>query len=141
MWNVKEILPSQLGAGDDFLARLLGQLEAFQWGQRDTFGIRLSVEEALVNAIRHGNCLNCDKCVRVECRLSDHEFWIRISDEGLGFNPKRLPDPTAPENLEVPNGRGVMLMRNFMSRVEYNKKGNVVIMGKHRSAPDAESPR
>ncbi|MCA9248172.1 MAG: ATP-binding protein [Planctomycetales bacterium] len=132
-WTITEVLPSQLGAGDSLLDSLLTQLEAFCWEQRDAFGIRLAVEEALVNAIRHGNCLDCGKRVHVKCQLTAEEFWIRIEDEGDGFDPNGLPDPTAPENLEVPSGRGVMLMRNFMSLVEYNEQGNCVEMGKRRS--------
>jgi len=138
-WQASEVLPSQLGAGDRFLDDLLQRLESLDWCQRDAFGIRLAVEEALVNAIRHGNGLDAGKQVSVECQLTIDRFWIRIADEGDGFDPSELPDPTAPENLEVPSGRGVMLMRNFMTRVEYNEQGNCVEMGKSRSKEQTPS--
>ncbi len=97
------------------------------------FGIRLALEEAVVNAIKHGNCLDCNKRVHVICRSTADKIWIRISDEGRGFNPDEVPDCTDPAHLSSPNGRGIMLMRNFMSRVEYNQAGNVVEMEKLRS--------
>jgi serine/threonine-protein kinase RsbW len=60
------------------------------------------------------------------------EAIVEIADEGSGFNPEQVPDPTDPENLECPSGRGIMLMRSYMNRVEYNAAGNKVVMEKHR---------
>jgi serine/threonine-protein kinase RsbW len=60
------------------------------------------------------------------------KIWIKISDQGAGFDPEAVPDCTDDEHICSPNGRGIMLMRNYMSRVEYNKKGNVVEMEKLR---------
>lgn len=131
-WTAEERLPSRLGASEDFIQRLLDALVQCRWNEHDVFGIRLAMEEALVNAIRHGNELNSKKQVRVTCKLSASKFWAMISDEGSGFDPKQIPDPTARENLERPSGRGVMLIRSFMSRVEYNEVGNCVVMEKDR---------
>lgn len=131
-WTTEEVLPSVLGSSDDFMRQMLAQLEQNAWGEHDIFAIRLATEEALVNAIRHGNALDQRKCVQVVCRMSPQKFWVQISDEGPGFNPDEVPDPTAPENLERPGGRGVMLMRNFMSSVEFSSSGNRVIMEKCR---------
>ena len=132
-WTCDEEIPSKVEAGRDVLQNLLGQLEACGWADRDVFGIHLSVEEALVNAIRHGNQLSPDKVVRVECRVSPRLLWIRISDQGEGFDPNDVPDPTDPEQLEIPSGRGIMLMRNFMSKVEYSAGGTTVTMEKQAS--------
>ena len=67
-------------------------------------------------------------------KLSNTELFISIADEGDGFNPDDVPDPTAEDNLEIPSGRGLMLMHSFMDSVAYNDKGNQVTMKKVRSA-------
>lgn len=125
----------------------------------ETEGLRIGIalEEALLNAFYHGN-LECSSKLRDEdCEsysalaiqrcsespyrerriyitvsLSRDEATWTIRDEGPGFNPKTLPDPTDPEYLERPHGRGLMLMRTFMSDVSYNEKGNEVRMTKRR---------
>ena len=102
------------------------------WSEHEIFGIHLAVEEALVNAIRHGNRLDENKLVRVWFRLATNRLKVEIADEGPGFDPLRLADPTASENIECPCGRGVLLMRNYMNRVEYNDSGNRVVMEKDR---------
>ena len=132
-WNFEEVLPSVLGAGEAFMGQMLEQLETLGWCERDIFCIRLATEEALANAIRHGNCLDCQKRVHVLCQISPELVHVEIGDEGEGFNPEEVPDPTAPENLERPCGRGVMLMKNFMCHVEYCNLGSRVIMEKRRS--------
>lgn len=133
-WRTEQVIPSETGAGKRVLDDLLGQLEAQHWGEREIHGIHLAMEEALVNAIRHGNGSDASKNVHVSCRLSSDRFWVQIRDEGPGFNPDDVPDPTDPDRLEVPSGRGIMLMRAFMSRVEYNAQGNCVEMEKLRVA-------
>jgi serine/threonine-protein kinase RsbW len=129
---MEQVIPSETGAGKRVLDDLLGQLEAQQWGEYDIHGIHLALEEALVNAIRHGNRSDISKHVHVACKLSPERLWVQIRDEGAGFNPEEVPDCTDPENLEVPSGRGIMLMRAFMSKVEYNVEGNCVVMEKQR---------
>ena len=132
-WTCNEEIPSKVEAGRDILQSMLSQLETLGWPDRDVFGIHLSVEEALVNAIRHGNQLHPEKIVRFECRVSPESLWVRISDEGDGFDPAEVPDPTDPEQLEAPSGRGIMLMRNFMSKVDYSNGGTTVTMEKEAS--------
>jgi serine/threonine-protein kinase RsbW len=113
------------------------QLGRQRWPERDVFSIRLAVEEALVNAIKHGNQFDTSKRVYVTCSLSPARLRVEIADEGQGFDPNSLPDPTDPENLDMPCGRGIMLMRSFMSRVEFNETGNRVVLEKDRSEADA----
>jgi serine/threonine-protein kinase RsbW len=132
-WTFERAIPSDLDLGHQVLDELLAQLQTEDWTSRDMFGIRLALEEAVVNAIKHGNCLDHSKRVHVICRSTADKIWMRISDEGPGFNPDDVPDCTDPAHLNAPNGRGIMLMRNFMSRVEYNQAGNVVEMEKLRS--------
>ncbi|MCE9553387.1 MAG: ATP-binding protein [Planctomycetes bacterium] len=126
-------IPSRHGAGKPIEEEILGQLREHGWVDRDVFAVHLALEEALVNAIIHGNGLCSTKWVSVDCKISSERLWIRIADEGTGFCPGNVPDPTDPENLERPCGRGIMLMRNFMSRVDYNAEGNCVEMEKHRA--------
>ena len=78
--------------------------------------------------------MDTDKRVYVVYHVTPERFDIRITDEGTGFNPEDVPDPTAIENLERPCGRGLLLMRGFMTEVEYHGHGNVVRMSKVRDA-------
>lgn len=136
-WSTSQKIPSERGAGQSVAEQILGELRKADWDEKDIFGIRLALEEALVNAIIHGNNLDKQKVVSVDCKMSADKVWIQIADEGSGFQPEEVPDPTAPENLERPCGRGIMLMRNFMSFVEYSPAGNCVTMEKERG--DSES--
>lgn len=111
---------------------LLDRLGEHGWPTSDIFSIHLAVEEAIVNAIVHGNKLAAAKKVRVECYVSPTIARIEITDEGEGFDPAQVPDCTQEDRLDVPSGRGVMLIHNFMTRVEYNAKGNRVLMEKTR---------
>ena len=110
-------------------------LLASAYSEHDIFAIKLALEEALVNAIKHGNQMDPDKQVFVVYHVTPERFDIRITDEGAGFVPDEVPDPTAIENLERPCGRGLLLMRGFMTNVEYIGHGNVVCMSKVREAP------
>jgi serine/threonine-protein kinase RsbW len=107
-------------------------LKAHQYAEPDIFAIRLAVEEALVNAIKHGNGQDCGKQVRIAYHVRAEHFEIVVADEGPGFDPEEVPDPTAPENLERCCGRGLMLMRHYMSEVSFNHRGNSVRMRKLR---------
>lgn len=100
------------------------------------FAVRLALDEALANAIRHGNGGDPAKHVVVSYQITADRVEISICDEGGGFVPATVPDPTLPQNLCKPNGRGIMLMRAYMSSVQYNDDGNCVklVMGPDRLA-------
>lgn len=98
------------------------------------FALRLSVEEALSNAIRHGNLYDIHKKVDIRYSISPERIDIYVTDEGRGFDPGGVPDPTAPENLENPSGRGIMLMQAYMSQVEFNESGNQIHLVKLNQA-------
>ncbi|MBA4187354.1 MAG: ATP-binding protein [Planctomycetaceae bacterium] len=106
--------------------------------ERDIFSIKLALEEALVNAIKHGNQMDPDKRVFVAYCIRPTRFEIKITDEGEGFNPEDVPDPTAIENLERPCGRGLLLMRGFMTEVAYHGKGNCVSMALEKNGESAD---
>lgn len=109
-----------------------------RYEHHEIFGIKLAVEEAVVNAIKHGNQLDASKKVRIACAVSPERIDVLVNDEGPGFDPNELPDPTAPENLERPCGRGVMLMRHYMTDVRFNERGNAVAMSKIRQDRSGE---
>lgn len=112
---------------------LEAQLRHHHYADHEVFGIKLAVEEALVNAIKHGNRMDPARRVRVAYRVSTQRFDILIADEGPGFDPADVPDPTAAENLERPSGRGLMLMRHYMTEVIFDEPGNAVRMWKLRN--------
>src|SRR5208337_1307619 len=132
LWRYDRVIASDPTVARQVLDELLAQLEARHWQQRDIFAVHLATEEALVNAIQHGNLCDSQKNVHVVCLLGGDRIRIEITDEGRGFDPAKLPDPTCDDHLHTPCGRGVMLMRAFMSRVEFNARGNRVTMEKER---------
>ena len=132
IWQCDRVIPTDNAAGRGLLDEVLAQLERQHWRQHDVFGVHLAMEEALRNAIQHGNQLDASKRIHVNCRVSPERIRIEIADEGAGFDPAALPDPTCSEGLKSPTGRGVLLMRAFMSRVEYSAAGNRVVLEKER---------
>jgi serine/threonine-protein kinase RsbW len=112
---------------------IVAAVESHGYSEGAVFAVRLALDEALSNAIRHGNQNNPKKTVTVEYEVTDDQARISICDEGPGFTPADLPDPTLDENLERPHGRGVMLIQAYMTEVSYNDKGNCVTMVKHRT--------
>jgi serine/threonine-protein kinase RsbW len=138
-WRCEQVIPSDPLVGRKLLDQLLHQLEALHWGCHDIFGVHLAVDEALANAILHGNALDETKHVRFCCWLSPQKVRVEITDEGHGFEPDSLPDPTDPAHLDRPHGRGVMLMRAFMSRIEFHDRGNHVVLEKDRTADASDT--
>ena len=137
-WRRSVRLPSERGSSRLVTDELLEQLGAHGWSPEDIFAIHLAAEEALVNAVVHGNKLDPAKQVQVECLVSPNLVRLEITDEGAGFDPRSVPDCTLAERLEHPSGRGVMLMRSFMTRIEYNAKGNSVVLETRREPPAAD---
>jgi serine/threonine-protein kinase RsbW len=90
--------------------------------------ILVSTLEAVNNAIMHGNKFERDKIVDVEISYKNDKLRIKIKDEGKGFIPEEVPDPTIPQNIEALNGRGIFLMSKLADQVKYSKRGNAVTM-------------
>jgi len=133
-WTVQTSFPSRPGAHLPCLREVLDQLTQLGWGRHDLFGVELVLEESLSNAIRHGNRFDEAKQVFVTCKASPERFWLKVRDEGAGFQPTKVPDCTADENLQCPGGRGLALIKAYMTHVEYNACGNSVTMEKVRGA-------
>ena len=109
---------------------LLEELQKTGYSEMAVFAVRLAIEEALNNAIRHGNGLDPGKTAELTYEVTDQQVDIRISDEGPGFDFQDVPDPTLDENLDKPTGRGLMLIRAYMDTVQFNDKGNELHMVK-----------
>ncbi len=137
--STKMVVPSRLEEVHPVLERIMQDVEAQSFDQRTRFGIRLSLDEVVTNAIRHGNGLDESKHAIVEWEARPGYFEISVEDEGEGFDPEALPDPTAPENLTRPCGRGVMLMRAYMTKVHYNPRGNRVTLVYDQTQAEAKA--
>jgi serine/threonine-protein kinase RsbW len=101
----------------------------------DIYGnIMIAVTEAVNNAIKHGNNGNKSKNVDLSLSLQDNLIKFVIKDEGGGFNYEHLPDPTAPENLEKPGGRGIFLMKHLSDEVQFKENGRIVELSFYMNA-------
>ncbi|MCK4851643.1 MAG: ATP-binding protein [Candidatus Omnitrophica bacterium] len=100
-------------------------------GEETLFDVQAGFEEALRNAMLHGNRLHPDKKVIVETEITFEQVTISVEDEGEGFDPDSLPDPTLEENLLKESGRGIYLIRHLMDRVRYENGGRRVVMTKY----------
>ena len=89
----------------------------------------IAVTEAVNNAIKHGNAGNSSKNVALSLSMDENIIRFRIEDEGQGFDFHNLPDPTSPENLEKPGGRGIFLMKHLSDEVYFIEGGKVVELG------------
>jgi serine/threonine-protein kinase RsbW len=138
---VNKVIPSDANQGMQLLETIMSQLACHPYTERDVFSIRLALEEAILNAIKHGNRYDRHKSVLVSYRIQHDRFDISITDEGPGYRPEAVPDPTADENLERPGGRGLLLMRYYMTEVTVHPPGNRLTMVKYSSASAAPSSR
>jgi len=119
--------------------RIAGVLEAFEFQEPDRFAVQMAIEEALVNAVKHGNGCDPTKVVTFRCRITPALFRVEITDQGSGFVPNEVPDPRDEGNIELPCGRGLMLMRHYMDTVEYSEGGTQVTMERKLTlAPEPE---
>jgi serine/threonine-protein kinase RsbW len=129
-------LPSDLRLVEATVGYLVGRCRAFSFaGPRLDVNFRVGVTEAIVNAVLYGNDGDPEKTVRIEVCLDWHQVEVRVSDEGQGFDPTRVPDPTTPENILSPGGRGLFLIRHLMDEMEFNARGNAVRMTLVRELP------
>jgi serine/threonine-protein kinase RsbW len=131
-WHFERVLPNDTRAGRQVVEQVLARLRRHEWSEHDIFAVHLATEEALVNAVRHGNGGDPTKQVGFVCRLADDRVRIEISNQGPGFDPEGIPDPTRPDRLLMPGGRGLALIRGFMSTVEYHDHGRRVVLERVR---------
>jgi serine/threonine-protein kinase RsbW len=121
-------IPSDFAAGRDAQKQILDGVAAQGFTPQATFAIKLALEEALINAIKHGNKFDPAKKVHIKANISPRQFEIEIEDEGPGFDRSSVPDPCADENIQKCSGRGILLMEAYMNSVKWSKKGRRVKM-------------
>jgi serine/threonine-protein kinase RsbW len=133
-------LPSDLTLIDPAISYLAGRLRDHGYeGSRLTLNFRVGVSEAVANAMIYGNDRDPVKRVRVEVDLGPERVAVVVRDEGSGFDPSGVADPTLPENIEEPGGRGIFLIRELMDEVDYDGCGNCVRLVLYRSEPFSQA--
>jgi len=110
----------------DVQKRILDHVTRLGYNSHSRFAIRIALEEALINAIKHGNRFDPKKKVHIEAKVSPKKLEVTIEDEGAGFNRRSVPDPTLQENLEKCSGRGILLMEAYMNSVRWTRGGRRV---------------
>ena len=121
--------------------QILSDIEANNFAQEDAFAVHLALEEAFINAIKHGNEMDPAKKVKIEYLVDSDKIEISLTDEGEGFNPDSIPDPRSGENLYKTEGRGLLLMQSYMDVVEFNERGNGVRMVRYKERPRLARPQ
>ena len=127
MLTITDNIPSKLELIPKVILKIIeGVKPAVE--ERELFNIKLSLEEALVNAIKHGNKLNPELSVSIVAELNRDLLRIKVQDQGEGFDFREVPNPTAGSNLHKTSGRGIFLIKNLMDRVEYFDCGRGIEM-------------
>jgi serine/threonine-protein kinase RsbW len=123
-------LPSELRFVAETTEWLVELAALFSIVEMDDPHLAISLDEAITNAIRHGNKYDKQKTVYICAEISAEAARFTVRDEGDGFDPAALPNPLDPDNLLKPSGRGIFLMRQLMDEVKYNERGNEVTLTK-----------
>ena len=126
----KVVVPGQALELERVCSAILSEVRLCNYSEDEVFAVHLAVEEAFANALKHGNCDDREKTIIVEYSVSPNRVDISVTDQGQGFKPEKLPDPRCGRNIYKAFGRGVLLMRSYMDKVEYNEAGNSVHMVK-----------
>ena len=128
-------LPSDLSLMNGVLEYLQDRVAKLGLIKPERSNLFVALDEAFVNAVKHGNKSDPSKLVRITAELTPQEASFTVEDEGEGFDIKQIPDPCDPANLFRTSGRGVLLIYNIMDEVEYNAQGNRVKMVKRPDVP------
>ena len=128
------VVESRLSANAEACEWILSKLETNNYSQDDIFAVHLALEEAFLNAVIHGNRMNPNKEVKIDCSVSPDEVKISVADEGEGFDLSAVPDPRCAENIYKTSGRGLLLMRSYMDAVKFSQDGNRVDMVKYKGS-------
>lgn len=115
--------------------QILSKLEANGFNKDDIFAVHLALEEAFLNAVKHGNKMDPTKEVRIDYSVGSDKIEISMTDEGEGFEPEAVADPRYGESLYKPGGRGLLLIYSYMDMVKFNERGNGLYMVRYREKP------
>lgn len=127
-------IQSDYSAGRDVQTAILDELARSGFSSHSTFAVKLALEEAMINAIKHGNKMDRKKKVIIDATITTATAEIVIQDEGPGFQRSSVPDPTEDDNIEKCSGRGILLMESYMNNVSWSNGGRKVRMIKHNEA-------
>ncbi len=128
------IIPSDLSSAKKPEHAILQAVAEHGFNEDSIFAIKLTLEEAITNAIKHGNKSDRSKKVVVRYTVDAAQVVICIRDEGAGFDPAAVPDPTSPERISLPSGRGILLMKAYMNEIEYRHNGTEIILKKKKDS-------
>ena len=134
--NCSLVVESKSSAVVDVCRQILSKLEENNFDKDDIFAVHLTIEEAFLNAVKHGNKMDPTKKVKVDYSVDEDKIEISITDEGNGFQPDEVADPRFGPGLYQPGGRGLLLMNSYMDMVRYNEQGNSVYMVRYKEKPD-----
>ncbi|MBQ2791286.1 MAG: ATP-binding protein [Thermoguttaceae bacterium] len=137
VWRYTTSFQSVSGAGEPFVDAVINELERRAWSSKDLFAVRLALDEAIMNAVEHGNRRDPAKKVDVSAEISVERVVLSVRDEGAGFDESATPNPLLDENLEIPTGRGLLLIRSFMTKVWRGSGGAEIFMEKSPTSNDA----
>ena len=126
-------IPSRVSLVEPTVRMLMDRMVDFQLSENNETLVATALHEAITNAMKHGNKFDEQKCVKVSVRLTPKKAVFAIEDEGRGFDPASVNDPTAAEALLRESGRGILLMRHLMDEVRFNKAGNRITLVKKAS--------
>ena len=115
--------------------QIMSKLRDNCFSKDDIFAIHLTLEEAFLNAVRHGNKMDPTKKVQIDYSVGVDKVEISITDQGNGFEPEAVADPRFGVGLFKPGGRGLHLMNSYMDVVKFNEQGNSVYMARYREKP------
>jgi serine/threonine-protein kinase RsbW len=133
--NIEFELPSALSLMHIVLDYLIKRVEKLGVVKSEQSNLFVALDEAFVNAVKHGNKFDAGKNVRITAEVTNQEARFTIEDEGEGFDVTAIPDPLDPMNLFKPSGRGVLFIYNIMDEVKYNDRGNRLTMVKKCDLP------
>ena len=129
------VVKSKPSAITKVCGQILSKLESKGFDKDDIFAVHLALEEAFLNAVKHGNKMDPTKEVKVDYSVALDKIEISVTDEGEGFEPAAVADPRFGESLFKPGGRGLLLMRSYMDIVKFNEKGNSMYMVRYKEKP------
>jgi len=132
-WTREHTFPSDMDVVHSLIEEVMEVVRTDQWSEKDVFALELILEEALTNAVKHGNNSDPSKHVRFDCKLNQSTVYVRVQDEGAGFDPYAVPDPREPENQQTVSGRGVLLIQHFATRVKWSERGTTIELEKDRT--------
>jgi serine/threonine-protein kinase RsbW len=139
--NCSIVVDSKSSAVVEVCKEILAKLEEHNFDKDDIFAVHLTLEEAFLNAVKHGNKMDPTKKVKIDYSISSEKVEITITDEGQGFEPEAVEDPRFGKGLYEPGGRGLLLMNSYMDIVKYNEEGNSVHMVRYKEKPHLSDNR